>query len=367
MAQYDKEIEEIAEWLLHPSELGRIPKRIEFVKEFTDKDGINCKIFRYKTGMFSPWLMAIHSDSGIFSEKEKYNEADDISQATKMLETLKQYWKKVAENAQKKDNRESRAAHYLAFALNRERKFDANEFQNRLEADWNVSLEERKRNAGNNKKTENIHYYTSDSGVDLFLQYVDSPIPGNEVVDNAMNNYLWPQGPVVVASHTSHVIIRVTGGNNMIERANFYSMVVSTLCKNPNCIGLYTNGVVYEPKMVVDACEILKKKELPILILAWVGERREGESESSWTDGNSVWTNGMGHFGMDEMEIVGSHIKPMDLQKIMFLMIDYCIKRNISFQDGEEIGLSQSVHIKVSRTKGFNINQNKETLKITVL
>ena len=61
-------------------------------KEFTDEEGCHCLIFKFKKGLFSPWLMAIHSDSGIFSEQERYDENNDIEQATQMLTYLKQYW-----------------------------------------------------------------------------------------------------------------------------------------------------------------------------------------------------------------------------------------------------------------------------------
>ena len=66
MVQYKEEMQEVVEWLEHPNELGKAPAKIEFTKEFTDSDGIHCLIFRFKKGMLSPWLLAIHSESGIF-------------------------------------------------------------------------------------------------------------------------------------------------------------------------------------------------------------------------------------------------------------------------------------------------------------
>ena len=98
MANYENEMREVADWLKHPNELGKAPFKMEFVKEFTDEEGCHCLIFKFKKGLFSPWLMAIHSDSGIFSEQERYDENNDIEQATQMLTYLKQYWKSIALN-----------------------------------------------------------------------------------------------------------------------------------------------------------------------------------------------------------------------------------------------------------------------------
>ena len=52
--------------------------------------------------------MAIHSDSGIFSEQERYDEKNDIEQATQMLTYLKQYWKSIALNEEEQKEREKK-------------------------------------------------------------------------------------------------------------------------------------------------------------------------------------------------------------------------------------------------------------------
>ena len=57
MANYENEMREVADWLKHPNELGKAPFKMEFVKEFTDEEGCHCLIFKFKKGLFSPWLM----------------------------------------------------------------------------------------------------------------------------------------------------------------------------------------------------------------------------------------------------------------------------------------------------------------------
>ena len=87
-----------------------------------------------------------------------------------------------------------------------------------------------------------------------------------------------------------------------------YSKVVCTLCRMDNNIGLYANGVVYEPKMVTKMADLIKKDELPLPILVWIGIARD-EKEFS------AWTAGMKRFGFDEMEILNSEMDATNLTK----------------------------------------------------
>lgn len=63
MLSREEEKQNVIKWLEHPHELGCEPSKIEFANEFTDEDGIQCMIFKYKKSMLSPWLLAIASDS----------------------------------------------------------------------------------------------------------------------------------------------------------------------------------------------------------------------------------------------------------------------------------------------------------------
>ncbi|SEP87057.1 hypothetical protein [Butyrivibrio sp. TB] len=78
----EEEKQAVIEWLMYPSELGCKPKAIKYTKQFKTNDGIECKIFKYKKSMFSPLLLAISSESGIFSEMQRYNPSTEIEDAT---------------------------------------------------------------------------------------------------------------------------------------------------------------------------------------------------------------------------------------------------------------------------------------------
>jgi hypothetical protein len=67
------------------------------------------------------------------------------------------------------------------------------------------------------------------------------------------------------------------------------------------------------------------------------------------------------------MEIIHSGKKPSELQELMLILVDYCINNDIGFHDGETVGLTVSVQIKVEKTKGYNVDEDGETLKISVI
>ena len=92
--------EELEKWLSDPHELGYKPRVIEYANSFEDEDGIKCMIFKYKKSIFGEWLLGIVSESGTFSEMQKYNQNTEIEDAKKILEMLKNYWKDMARKMQ---------------------------------------------------------------------------------------------------------------------------------------------------------------------------------------------------------------------------------------------------------------------------
>lgn len=89
--------EELTNWLKDPRELGKKPYKIEYVNMIEDEDGIKCYIFKYKTSIFGKYLLGISSESGSYSEMKEFNEKTMNSDALKILNMLKNYWKSVAE------------------------------------------------------------------------------------------------------------------------------------------------------------------------------------------------------------------------------------------------------------------------------
>lgn len=354
--QYEKEMSEVVEWLKHPNELGKAPAKIEFVKEFTDPDDIHCCIFKFKKGILSPWLLAIHSDSGVFSEQEKYDANRDIEQASELLNYLKQYWKNVALNEEERSARAAKAEKFHAFILKAEPKFEPNSFLELYEQEWGEKLSSTEEH-DEKKEGVDARIFSNSNGLNLVLGYMDFRVPEGEAEENAKYNYMWKEALETTKTHTAHEIVTIMGEGNIKEQAMFYAKAVSTLCRMENNIGVYANGVVYEPKMFMAMNELIHKNELPIPVLVWCGLGKEKEGISAWTDG-------MKSFGFDEMEMIGVDQEPSELQNLMFVLADYCINNNITFHDGETVGLAAGMKFQIEKSKGVNVDTEGETLKI---
>ena len=48
-------------------------------------------------------------------------------------------------------------------------------------------------------------------------------------------------------------------------------------------------------------------------------------------------------------------------------IIDYCINNNIGFHEGEIVGLAAGLQLKVEKSKGCNVDEDGETLKLSFL
>ncbi len=95
--EIEKAKSELENWLSHPNELGQKPSKIEYTNSFEDEDGIHCMIFKYKKSFFGKWLLGIVSESGTFSQMQEYNQNTEIEDAKVILNMLKNYWKRMAE------------------------------------------------------------------------------------------------------------------------------------------------------------------------------------------------------------------------------------------------------------------------------
>lgn len=354
----DERMEQVINWLKHPAELGKEPAEIEFVKEFTDPEGFNCQIYKFKADKGSPWLLAINSDSGVFSEQEEYDAEHDVEQAQYMLDYLKQHWKNMALNEEQKKERAARAKKFAGFVLKKEPIFDPDTFIKMYREDWGEELKDSDDDTAK-KDGVDARILTTESGLSLILGYMDFRIPGEEAEANAQYNFMWKDAVEVTKTHTAHEVVTVMGKGDIREQAFLYSKVIITLCRMDNNIGVYANGIVYEPKMVVAMKKIVEENDLPIPILVWCGIGRE-------ENGISAWTDGMKNFGFDELEIVGIQKNPNELHNIMLYIIDYCINNDISFNDGQTFGLTPGVNVEVKKSKGFNVDEDGETLKLII-
>lgn len=357
MGKYEEEKQKVIEWLMHPNELGCAPGKIEFTNEFMDEDGFACKIFKYKKSLFSPWLLAISSDAGEFSEMKKYNAATEIEDAKELLAFLKEYWKRMANAEEERKEREEKAAGFQAFVLFKEPVFDFQLFEKAFSEEWGMELrEEEEEDTSHVDENSDVaaRIYEIDS-MRLVLGYMGFPVPNGEAEANARFNYMWKEAVETTKLHKAHMIVTILGEGSFEEKGKLYTKAITTMCRQENTLGVYANEVVYESKMFAAMSELMEDGSLPIFNLVWFGL---GRSEK----GVSAYTCGLSSFGKDEIEIINSNRKPSELKDMLINIVGYVLSEDVYLHDGETIGLSAEQRLKITRSEGVNVEG--ESLKI---
>ena len=346
------EIGFVIDWLSHPAELGCKPNKIQFTKRFTTEDGIECMIFKYKKNILSPWLLAISSDAGIFSEQQKYVQQTEVEDATKLIEFLKQYWINQANDKNDREERAKSAGTFVGFALLKEPLWDSTKFEKDYTTEWGENL------IGNPEESVSAKVYSFPEFGEktlLAISLVESPVTEDEIEYSAQSNYMWSEAAKVTKSHKAHLIISVLGADDAKVGARLYAKVITTICHDSNTLGLYHNQVVLQPSFIIDASKLMKKNMFPLLSLVWFALRRTEK-------GLSAYTVGLIALGKDEIEILNTNEAPSVLRDFLFNIVSYIVEEDVVLHAGETIGVDNKQRLKIDKSEGVNVKV--ESLKI---
>ncbi|MDE7322055.1 MAG: DUF4261 domain-containing protein [Lachnospiraceae bacterium] len=358
--------DQLAEWRSDPRELGEKPAKLEYVKTFTDEEDFECMIFKFKKTPFSKWMLGIVSDAGVFSEMQEYNDATAEKDASECMEWLKKYWKDLAaRQAGENEDDENRIKGFLGFILLSDKTWDKERFMQDLKNDWGIEPDEEEQ--GENEEQEDEEEQGDDNldidtaifdvgSARVVLGYVDRPIPDGEAEQNAAMNYTWKEAVEVTRTHQANVLVSILGEHeNPMEDGELFVKVVASLCRQENVIGVYANGVVYQPAFYFAMKEMIDEGMFPLMGLVWFGIIRTEK-------GFNVYTIGMNSFGKDDMEILDCDEDPNELRDFLMSMAAYCIEEDVVLRDGESIGVSAEHRCQISRSEGVCIDGM--TLKI---
>mgnify|MGYP001629120913 CR=1 FL=1 len=196
-------------------------------------------------------------------------------------------------------------------------------------------------------------------GMMLIVTLFHGHIPDNEAEINAENNYMWPEAVEVTKAHKAHIMVAVLGEEEkLLERGKLFTKAMAVCCKQKYATGVYTSGVVFEPRFYEGLADMIKKDELPIFNWVWFGlYRSEG--------GLNGYTYGMDVFGKEEMEVLNTDAEPEDLRDFLASLASYVLACDVTLQDGETIGFSADDKHTITRSPGVSLPEEQMTLKIS--
>ena len=264
--------------------------------------------------------------------------------------------KEIAKRAEAESEDESdHTGVFTGFVLLSKGEWDKEQFIRDMKEKWDIAVDEY--DESEEKGDDALVFEVGDMFAAVSL--ATYPIPGGEAELNAENNYMWEDAVKVTKEHCAHLMVAVLGKEeDLLEKGKLFTKLVAACCRQRYATGVYTSGVVFEPRFYEGLADMLKKDELPIFNWVWFGlYRSEG--------GLNGYTYGMDVFGKEEMEVLNTDAEPEDLRDFLASLASYVLACDVTLQDGETTGFSADDKHTITRSPGVSLPEEQMTLKIS--
>ena len=244
---------------------------------------------------------------------------------------------------------------FTGFVLLSKAEWDKEQFIRDMKEKWDIAVDEY--DESEEKGDDALVFEMGDMLAAVSL--ASYPIPGGEAEGNAENNYMWEDAVKVAKEHCAHLMVAVLGKEeDLLEKGKLFAKVVAACCRQENATGIYTSGVVFEPRFYEGFADMMQEDELPIFNWIWFG---------LWRDENGMngYTYGLDVFGKDEMEVLGTNAKPSDLRDFLASFASYVLENDVELHDGETIGFAADDKHTITRSPGVGLPEEQMTLKIS--
>ena len=263
--------------------------------------------------------------------------------------------KEIAKRAEAETEDESdHTGVFTGFVLLSKGEWDKEQFIRDMKEKWDIPVDEY--DASEEKDDDALVFEVGDMLAAVSL--TSCPIPGGEAEGNAENNYMWQDAVKVAKEHCAHLMVAVLGKEeDLLEKGKLFTKVVAACCRQNYATGIYTSGVVFEPRFYEGFADMMQEDELPIFNWIWFGLWRDEH-------GMNGYTYGLDSFGKDEMEVLGTDAKPSDLRDFLASLVSYVLENDVELHDGETIGFAEDDKHTITRSPGVSLPEEQMTLKI---
>ena len=244
---------------------------------------------------------------------------------------------------------------FTGFVLLSKGEWDKAQFIQDMKEKWDITVDEY--DASEEKDDDALVFEVGDMLGAVSLS--TSPIPGGEAEANAENNYMWEDAVKIAREHRAHIMVAVLGKEkDLLEKGKLFTKMLAACCRQKYATGVYTSGVVFEPRFYGGFADMLKEDELPIFNWIWFGLYRN-------ENGMNGYTYGMDVFGKDEMEVLGTDANPNQLRDFLASLVSYVLENDVELHDGETIGFAADDKHAITRSPGVSLPEDQMTLKIS--
>lgn len=341
------------DWLSHPNELGKKPAKLELAGEF-DLHDLHYYIFKFKKSLLGSWKVAVcggYEGDGvghcghIYSEMEPYDPSTAQQKCVAMVEKIRQYWaERASGHTDESAGAKRSGGDFAGFVLLSSPEFDTEEFRSILKTDWGIECPE------DSEDTEHdgtaLVFY--ENGLLVTVALMEVPVPNGEAAYWANSNFMTRDKSIAAAqNHKAHLLAAVLGSASM-EAGELYVKIASACLKTSNALGIYDCGTVWLPEDYIQSAMVMKKGEIPLMNLVFVGLYQN-------ENGVSSWTNGLQSFGKEELEVINSSQPPYEVYDLMRNLCSYLLKEGAVLRDGETCGFTIEQKLPITLSEGVYV------------
>ncbi len=175
---------------------------------------------------------------------QEYKETTAKEDAIKLVETVRSYWIKRAEDSEK--NKENPGS-FVNFVLLKDAKWNKEVLIKALADDWNISDEDESAEMAEDKYPDVFVMKYQEYVITVSM--IDTPVPGGEAEAYAQRNVRWTEAVEVTKSHKAHLMVAVLGGGKNPKIAGeLLVKTVASCCKAADVLGIYGSEVVFQPQ-----------------------------------------------------------------------------------------------------------------------
>lgn len=233
---------------------------------------------------------------------------------------------------------------FVGFVLLKEAGWDKEQFKQDFRSIWGADISGEEPTVPDSDGSGDLVF--SMEGMIAAVSLMPAPVPNREAEENAAYNYLWPQAADSARAHKAHLLVAVLGQDTpLLERGKLFVKLMSACCKQPNVLGVYTSGTVFQPEFYQGFSEVMLDGELPVFNWIWFGLSQNERGVSAYTYGLDV-------FGKDEIEVLDADVQPGVLRDFMSCVAAYVLEGDVVLKDGETIGFTEDQHLSITRSPG---------------
>lgn len=252
------------------------------------------------------------------------------------------------------EEKKDRAGGFIGFVLLKEAKWEKQAVLRTLREEWGITPDDTGEDPAKDEDENMAVFWVN--GVMCAYSLMEAPVPGGEAERFAAANYFWKEAVEVTKTHTAHLLISVLGNEkDPVGAAKLFTALAASALDQPEVLGIYTSGTVFQPEFYLKVAQDLKAGDLPVMDWVYIGLYRGKK-------GGCGYTYGLKAFGREEMEILDSAHAPGEIMEFLYDLCIYMLKSDVTIRDGETVGRSAEEKLPVIRSKGSALDGM--TLKI---